>query len=94
MSRAAYGRRSAYLRHLAWLNDAELARLSLEDRRARWAEAVAAAPAGPPDPPPSWVGYEVTPTRYVFWEGGTERVSRRTEFRRTDDTWTVDYLPG
>ena len=93
-SRDAYGRRSAYLRHLAWLNDATLAGLPDEERRARWSEAVSADPDGPTDPPPSWVGYEVTPTRYVFWEGGTELASRRTEFRRAADGWTLEYLPG
>jgi pyridoxamine 5'-phosphate oxidase len=94
VTRAAYGRRSAYLRHLAWLNDAELARLTDAERLARWSEAVAAAPDGPVDPPPTWVGFEVTPTRYVFWEGGTDRASRRTEFRQTPTGWTVDHLPG
>jgi pyridoxamine 5'-phosphate oxidase len=94
VSRAAYGRRSAYLRHLAWLNDAELARLGDEERLARWTEAVAGAPDGPTDPPPTWMGFEVVPTRYVFWEGGTELASRRTEFRRTRDGWEIDHLPG
>jgi pyridoxine/pyridoxamine 5'-phosphate oxidase len=40
------------------------------------------------------MGFEVTPTRYVFWESGTERARRRMEFRQTPDRWTVDHLPG
>jgi len=91
---AAYGRRSAYLKHLAWLNDSSFAALSLDERRQRWDEAVAAQPEGPVEPPETWVGFEVTPTRLVFWEGGTELASRRTEFRRSGDGWDVAYLAG
>jgi pyridoxamine 5'-phosphate oxidase len=94
VSRAAYGRRSAYLRHLAWLNGPELARLSDDERRDRWTRAVAETPDGPVDPPPHWTGYRVTPTRYTFWEGGLDLPSRRTEYRRSEQGWTVDYLPG
>lgn len=93
-STAAYGRRSAYLRHLAWLNDVELAGLDDDARRARWAAAVAELPDGRPEPPETWVGYDVTPTRYVFWEGGTELASRRTEYRLVGGAWAVRHLPG
>ncbi|WP_375432853.1 pyridoxamine 5'-phosphate oxidase family protein [uncultured Friedmanniella sp.] len=93
-STAAYGRRSAYLRHLAWLNDAELAGLDDDERRARWAAAVAELPEGRPEPPGTWVGYDVTPSRYVFWEGGPELASRRTEYRLVDGGWVVRHLPG
>lgn len=93
-SLAAWGRRSVYLRQLAWLNDADHAQLPVEERRGQWAAAVAAQPEGPVDPPVTWVGYEVVPHRYVFWEGGTDLASRRTEFRRNEDGWAVDYLPG
>lgn len=93
-SRAAFGRRSAYLRQLAWLNEPELAQLSTEERRQRWADAAAALPEGPLQPPPTWVGYEVLPTRYKFWEGGTDVPGRRTQFRQTDGGWDISYLPG
>lgn len=93
-SLAAWGRRSVYLRQLAWLNDADHAHLALQERRGRWAAALAAQPDGPVDPPVTWVGFEMVPHRYVFWEGGTDLASRWTEFRRNDDGWAVDYLPG
>lgn len=93
-SRAAYARRSAYLRQLAWTNDHELATLPLEERRRRWAVAVAAQPHGPVTPPPRWIGFDVVAHRYVFWQGGTDLASHRTEFRRVDGRWLVRQLAG
>ena len=91
---AAYDRRSPYLRQLAWLNDADFARLPLAERRARWATAAAEHPGGRPDPSPSWTGFEVRPVRLVFWESAVDTASRRTEYRLVDGAWQVDYLPG
>ena len=93
-SREAFGRRSAYLRHLAWVNDADHARLPDAERQQAWAAAVAETPDGPLDPPTTWCGYEVVPHRYVFWEGGPDVASHRTAFVRTADSWAVDHLPG
>ncbi|SDT33811.1 pyridoxamine 5'-phosphate oxidase [Friedmanniella luteola] len=93
-SREAFGRRSAYLRHLAWVNDAEHARLPDEERQQAWAVAVAETPDGPLDPPGTWCGYEVVPHRYVFWEGRADGASHRTAFVRTAGGWSVDHLPG
>ncbi|WP_375426082.1 pyridoxal 5'-phosphate synthase [uncultured Friedmanniella sp.] len=93
-SLAAFGRRSAYLRQLAWVNDPEHARLPPADRQRAWATAVAQTPDGPLEPPTSWRGYEVVPHRYVFWEGGPDAASRRTEYVRADGGWSVDHLPG
>ncbi|CAA9291879.1 MAG: hypothetical protein AVDCRST_MAG48-586 [uncultured Friedmanniella sp.] len=93
-SRAAFGRRSAYLRHLAWVNDADHARLPDDERRRAWSAAVAEAPDGPLDPPTTWVGYEVVPHRYVFWEGSPDAASHRTVFVRVGNGWTVEHLPG
>lgn len=91
---AAFARRSAYLRHLAWINDAEHASLSAEARREAWSAAVGEVPEGPVDPPVSWAGYEVVPHRYLFWEGGPDFASRRTEFVRSGAGWAVAHLPG
>ncbi|WP_165067966.1 pyridoxine/pyridoxamine 5'-phosphate oxidase [Marisediminicola senii] len=91
---AAYARRSPYLRHLAWLNSAQFARLPLLERRRQWAAAEAEHPEGPLDVSPHWTGYSVTPTRMLFWESATDAASRRTEYSRVDAGWTVDYLPG
>ena len=93
-SLAAFGRRSAYLRHLAWVNDADHARLPGPERRRAWAAAVAETPDGPLDPPTTWVGYEVVPHRYVFWEGDPDAASHRTVFVRDGDGWSVDHQPG
>ncbi len=90
----AYGHRSAYLRQLAWINDSEHAQLGDEERRRAWAAAVAQVPDGPLEPPASWVGYEVVPHRYVFWEGGADRASHRTEYVRSGDGWVIAHLPG
>lgn len=90
----AYGRRSPYLRHLAWLNDLGYARLPVEERRARWAAAVAEHPDGPPSAAPTWTGYLVRPTALLFWESSPDTASRRTEYRFVDDGWQVAHLPG
>jgi pyridoxamine 5'-phosphate oxidase len=91
---AAYGKRSPYLKHLAWLNTAQFARRPLEERRREWAEATATDIDGPPEVSPSWDGYVVRPTRLVFWEAAEDTASRRTEYLWTPDGWVVDYLPG
>ncbi len=93
-ARAAFARRSPYLRHLAVLNDGEFARRPLEERRSRWAEAVASEPVGPLEPPATWVGFTVTPRRMLFWESAPDTASRRTEFVRDGDRWRIDHLPG
>jgi pyridoxamine 5'-phosphate oxidase len=93
-SRAAYGRRSAYLRELAWTNDHDLAQLATEERRTRWGAAVAGRPDGPVEPPPTWVGFEVFASRYVFWESGPDQPSHRTAYQRTAGGWAVSHLPG
>jgi pyridoxamine 5'-phosphate oxidase len=90
----AYEQRSAYLRQLAWINDAEHAQLADEDRRRAWSAAVSEVPDGPLAPPASWAGYEVIAHRYLFWEGGADRASHRTEYVRSGDGWVTAHLPG
>ncbi len=90
----AYGRRSAYLRELAWTNDHDLAQLDVDERRTRWAAAVADRPDGPTEPPPTWVGFDVFGSRYVFWESGPDGPSHRTAYQRTAGGWRVSHLPG
>ena len=92
--RAAFARRSPYLRQLAVVNDGEFARRPLDDRRSLWAEAVTAQPTGPIEPPTSWAGFTVTPRRMLFWESAPDTASRRTEFLRDGNGWRVDHLPG
>ncbi|MFP7761069.1 pyridoxamine 5'-phosphate oxidase family protein [Marisediminicola sp. LYQ85] len=97
---AAYHRRSPYLKQLAWVNDADYARLPYDERVALWSDAQATHPEGPVDPSPTWVGFDITPVRYLFWESSPVTASRRTEFRRDGSradarvSWAVDHLPG
>lgn len=89
-----YAARSRYLQLLAWANDAGTARLPLAERRARWSALQAAHPEGTLSPPPSWIGYRVTPRRILFWRGDPEGPSNRTEYLRNGTGWTVSRLPG
>jgi pyridoxamine 5'-phosphate oxidase len=90
----AFEHRSRYLQLLAWLNTPEFAQLPLETRLDRWAEFSAAHPEGTLSPPDTWDGFVVRPVRLTFWEGSADTASRRTEFRRTDNTWPSTHLPG
>lgn len=90
---AAYRARSPYLQQLAWQNTAEFARLPLDERRGRWAAFAAEHPNGFGQPD-NWTGYLVRPTRLTFWTSDPDAASRRVEYTRTGDTWSVDYLPG
>ncbi|HEV7950497.1 MAG TPA: pyridoxamine 5'-phosphate oxidase family protein [Glaciihabitans sp.] len=91
---ATYGKRSPYLKLLAWENTAEFARLSLDERRQRWAELEQQHPDGPTDMSPTWDGYLVEPTRVMFWEAADDTASRRTEYTLHSGQWSIDHLPG
>ncbi|KAG4078408.1 hypothetical protein HA402_013119 [Bradysia odoriphaga] len=41
-------------------------------------------------PLPNWGGYLVVPHRFEFWQGQSNRVHDRIQFRKTDDTTAVD----
>ncbi|MEV7693114.1 pyridoxamine 5'-phosphate oxidase family protein [Microbacterium sp. NPDC089189] len=89
---AAYEARSPYLRQLAWLNTDEFAQNSRAVREQRWAEFAVhnAAPAQPA----GWMGYAVTPHRFLFWVSNPRTASRRVEYTRTARGWERRYLPG
>jgi pyridoxamine 5'-phosphate oxidase len=84
----AYAHRSDYLRTLAWLNTAELVELSLPERIDRWSGFQAV------EPPDTWTGRLVRPTRLTFWVGREDTASRRIEYVRDDGGWTARALPG
>jgi pyridoxamine 5'-phosphate oxidase len=86
---AAFEARSPYLKQLAWLNSAEFAQLPLDERIAQWA-----AFHVPGEPPSTWIGFIVRPTRLTFWESNPDAASRREEYRLVDGAWAVSYLPG
>lgn len=100
-TRAAYLSRSPYLQQLAWLNTPELAALPHAERVAAWGRFPAEHPDahGPdgPEPPPTWTGFLVRPTRLTFWESDPETASRRREFSRAApdaQAWVEEHLPG
>lgn len=86
---AAFAARSPYLRQLAWQNTPEFAQLPLEERQARWA-----AFEVPPEPPTTWIGFLVRPTRLTFWSSVPETASRREEYLLVGGDWVREYLPG
>jgi pyridoxamine 5'-phosphate oxidase len=84
----AYAHRSDYLRTLAWLNTPDLAALPLPERIDHWAGFRAV------EPPDTWTGRLVRPTRLTFWVGREDTASRRIEYARGDGGWTASVLPG
>lgn len=89
----AYARRSDYLRTLAWLNTQEFAVMPEVERVAVWAAFVASHPE--PDPPDTWTGRRVRPTRITLWTGRGDTCSRREEFTLAPDgTWSAGVLAG
>ncbi|BDZ45669.1 pyridoxine/pyridoxamine 5'-phosphate oxidase [Naasia aerilata] len=92
--RSAYARRSPYLRQLAWQNTHELARAPREERERVWAEFQAEHDIGGLEPPATWIGYRVRPTRLTFWEANPAGPSHRVEFALAGGTWTRSDLPG
>jgi pyridoxamine 5'-phosphate oxidase len=92
--RAAYARRSRYLQLLAWLNSPEFALLPLAERERAWAEFDAEHPDGSLEPPPTWLGFLLRPTRVTFWRGTPTTASRREEHTLTETGWQTSVLPG
>ncbi|MGP5930067.1 pyridoxamine 5'-phosphate oxidase family protein [Corynebacterium glyciniphilum] len=99
--RTVFARRSHYLQLLAWLNDADLAAQTTEERRRLWASFADEHPdlthSGPPE---TWAGYAVVPREYLFWTADDAGPSRRVRYTRTTGTspdnpdWTQEVLPG
>jgi pyridoxamine 5'-phosphate oxidase len=87
-----FARRTRYLQLLAWVNDADLAQRPAAERRAAW-EAYERAHATL-EPPPTWIGYALVPTRITFWRGGPEGPSQRVVCHRQPTGWSVQRLPG
>ncbi|KAI4266878.1 MAG: hypothetical protein L6R38_008494 [Xanthoria sp. 2 TBL-2021] len=77
---------------LAWVNDDETAALSADERRRRWLDFDAANEVL--TPPTTWTGFAVDLRELTFWRGDPEGPSQRVRFRRDDDAWTSEVLPG
>ena len=93
--RRVYGRRSPYLRQLAWQNTAEVAQLPREERARRWAAFQVEHDLSELEPPRTWIGYLVRPVRLTFWEADADGPSHRVEFRLSDaGSWSRHDLPG
>ncbi|WP_420098434.1 pyridoxamine 5'-phosphate oxidase family protein [Corynebacterium sp.] len=93
--RAAFARRSRYLQLLAWLNDADLAAKTTEERRRLWAAFADEHPdLGSSGPPETWAGYAVVPREYLFWTADAVGPSRRVRYSRAGGGWSREVLPG
>ena len=90
----SYARRSPYLKVLAWLNTPEFAALPLADRIAAWSRFEATHDLASLDPPDTWTGRRVRPTRMLFWTGRTDTASRRVEYVPDGDGWAVTVHAG
>jgi len=98
---AAYAARSPYLQQLAWLNTHDFAALPLDERRARWAAAeaerearVGTAGGTGLEPPPTWAGFVVRPTRVTAWSSAPDTASRREEWVLGDGGWAHSHRAG
>ena len=85
----AFSRRSPYLKQLAWQNSPEFAQLPLSDRVAQWSSFDV-----PDQPPATWIGFVVRPSRLTFWQSSPETASRRDEYTLVDGEWVLGHLPG
>ncbi|MBZ5738452.1 pyridoxine/pyridoxamine 5'-phosphate oxidase [Nocardioides mangrovi] len=90
----AYNRRSAYLKVLAWLNDADLAARPLPERQERWAAFCAEHPPESLTPSATWTGRCVRPERLVLWWGREDAASRRVVYTRAGEGWSITVRPG
>jgi pyridoxamine 5'-phosphate oxidase len=86
---AAFARRSPYLKQLAWQNSPEFAQLPRDERVAQWSSFDV-----PTEPPPTWIGFVVRPTRLTFWQSNPDTASRRDEYTLVDGEWALSHLPG
>lgn len=88
---AAYRSRSRYLQILAWANTDELAARPTAERHQYWEEV---APRVPLEPPPTWLGFALTPRRIVFWRGDEDGPSNRVLCERVADGWRTARIAG
>jgi len=90
-----YRARNPYLQQLAWLNTDAFAQRPIDERLAVWAGFLADHPDGF-DPPATWTGYLVRPTRITFWSGSAVTAGRRIEYSRESPhgSWMVNVLAG
>ena len=71
----------------AWASDQDQPIASREGLEARVAEAERRFAGGPVDRPPFWGGYVILPVRWEFWQGRSDRIHDRLEFRANRAGW-------
>ncbi|KIH58917.1 pyridoxamine 5'-phosphate oxidase [Ancylostoma duodenale] len=64
----------------------------LIDKRKALEELAAKEGEGAITKPESWGGYILVPDYYEFWQGQSDRVHDRLEFRKSDDKWVMQRL--
>ncbi|KIH46854.1 pyridoxamine 5'-phosphate oxidase [Ancylostoma duodenale] len=64
----------------------------LIDKRKALEELAAKEGEGAITKPESWGGYILVPDYYEFWQGQSDRVHDRLEFRKSDDIWVMQRL--
>jgi pyridoxamine 5'-phosphate oxidase len=90
--RAAYAHRSRYLQLLAWLNTDAAAAGAIDARHTEWSAYDTAHATL--EPPPTWIGYLLTPLRIVFWRGDAAGPSNRVLCTREGSGWSVERRAG
>jgi pyridoxamine 5'-phosphate oxidase len=75
----------------AWASDQSEVIPNREVLEAGLTEADARFPDDVP-PPPTWGGYRLTPERFEFWQGRTNRLHDRLRYRKSEAGWIIERL--
>ncbi len=91
-SRAYFARRPYGSQLGAWASDQSDVITDRKVLEARLAELKAKYPEGQVPKPPHWGGYRLTPVRFEFWQGRTNRLHDRFQYALTGGRWEIVRL--